>query len=316
MGFHSVRLPTGSYGSSGGPTFDNAVVDTRSGRRYVVAGRDQPLHRYNIANQVKSHEAAAALRQFYIARGGKANAFLFKDMHDFHSNPANPTFTAAPGTADQRLGYGDGSRTAFQLVKTYSSGPTSLVRPIRKPVTTTVRVWVAGVELSSGAFSVNADTGVVTLASAPTMGQEVRASFEFDVPVSFEEDALDASLDSFGTSSLDDVGLVEVLDPDPPSVGEFLMGGATEVVAAQDVSMSTSFRLWVVSTPTAGKSAILPATAQLPPGGPYFYVRNVGPNSLAVKTSGGSTVVTLGANTSAELLLSVDGGGSKTWEAF
>lgn len=316
MGFHRVRLPTGSYGSSGGPTFDNAVVDTRSGRRYVVSGRDQPIHRYNIANQVKSHEAVAAIRAFHTARGGRANGFLHRDMHDCTSNPTNPTFAASPGTADQRLGYGDGSRVLFQLSKTYASGPTALTRVVRKPVVATVRVWVAGVELSSSAFAVNEDTGVATLASAPTLGQEVRASFEFDVPVAFEEDSIDAALDSFGTASVDDIGLVELTDPDSPSVGEFLLGGAVEVAAAQDVQLSTAFRLWVVATPTAGKSALLPDFSALPPGGPYFYVRNVGPNSIALKTSGGSAVATVGSGAAVEVLLSVNASSAKTWEVF
>jgi len=79
-------------------------------------------------------------------------------------------------------------------------------KDIFKPVVDTVRVWVAGTEKTEDThFSVNHKTGLVTFIdpNRPTTGQEIRAWYEYDYPVRFEEDNINEILDTaFARSDL------------------------------------------------------------------------------------------------------------------
>jgi uncharacterized protein (TIGR02217 family) len=142
---------------------------------------------------------------FFEARLGRLYGFRFKDFTDFKS--------CAPGAdvtpLDQAIGTGDGTATAFQLVKTYASGPASWTRTIGKPVDGTVRVAIGGVEQMSG-FGVDAATGLVTFDSAPASGAAIAAGYEFDTPVRFDSDQLSVNLASFAAGEIPGIPLVEV----------------------------------------------------------------------------------------------------------
>jgi uncharacterized protein (TIGR02217 family) len=69
---------------------------------------------------------------------------------------------------------------------------------------------VSGVALAAAAFAVDATTGVVTLTTAPAAGAGVTAGFEFDVPVRFDGDRIDVTLESFNAARVGAVALVEV----------------------------------------------------------------------------------------------------------
>ena len=53
-------------------------------------------------------------------------------------------------------------------------------------------------------------TGVVTFGSAPGAGVAVTAGFEFDVPVRFDSDALDVTLDIERLGSITSIPLLEI----------------------------------------------------------------------------------------------------------
>ncbi|MSU92040.1 TIGR02217 family protein, partial [Rhodobacteraceae bacterium 2CG4] len=107
------------------------------------------------------------------------------------------------------IGTGDGTTTAFQLTKLYASGAQSWTRVITKPVTGTVRIALGGVEQPSG-WTVDTTTGVVTFAAAPGAGVAITAGFEFDVPVRFDTDALDVTLDLERLGSITSIPLLEL----------------------------------------------------------------------------------------------------------
>lgn len=149
-----------------------------------------------MAHGVKTRAQLDALIAFFRARKGRAYGFRFKDWSDFQAT-------------GQALGTGDGSRTAFQLVKTYTSGGVSEARIIRKPVAGSVQVYVNGVLAASG-VTVDTASGLVTFTTAPASGALISADFEFDVPVRFDTDTLSASLDAYGVQSWLDIPLVEI----------------------------------------------------------------------------------------------------------
>ena len=72
-----------------------------------------------------------------------------------------------------------------------------------------MRVALGGAELMSG-WSVDATTGIVTFDSAPGAGAPVTAGFQFDVPVRFDTDQLDVTLDLERLGSITSIPLVEI----------------------------------------------------------------------------------------------------------
>jgi uncharacterized protein (TIGR02217 family) len=196
MAFVEVQFPTDiSYGSAGGPEYATDVVASASGYEQRNINWSEARARYNVAHGVKTKAQLDTLIAFFRARKGRAIGFRFKDWTDYQ--------------ATETLGTGDGVRTQFQLIKTYSSGAVSETRTIRKPVVGTVQVFKNAVLQASG-VSVDTTTGLVTFASAPTAGQVISASFQFDVPVRFDTDKLSSSLDAYGIHSWLDIPLVEV----------------------------------------------------------------------------------------------------------
>jgi uncharacterized protein (TIGR02217 family) len=83
------------------------------------------------------------------------------------------------------------------------------VRSITKPVADSVRVALGGVEQVSGR-SVSTTTGLVTFATPPPRSVAVTAGFEFDVPVRFDSDALEVTLDLERLGSITSIPLVEI----------------------------------------------------------------------------------------------------------
>ncbi len=317
MSFHEVQFPVDvSYGSGGGPQFSTSIVETDSGAEQRVARWNDPRYIFNAAYGVKTPTQLAAVRAFYIARKGPANGFRYKDWQDFHSNPTNGGHDAAAGTRDQLIGTGTGSATTFQLVKKYTSGPTTYTRRITKPVSGTVRVWVNAVELTAGTqFTVDTSTGVVTCTSAPALGHAVEASFQFDVPVRFADDDLLSRLNSFGEGSNENITLMEIVDTNSSNVNEFFYGGATERTFGVSTSITTASRSWIMSATAAGLSVALPDPASIPPGGPVFYVTNAGAQSFILRDHLGASLATLAAGTGVEVILSLTTGASKVWYA-
>jgi uncharacterized protein (TIGR02217 family) len=74
-----------------------------------------------------------------------------------------------------------------------------------------VRVAIDGDELDSGAFSVDAATGMVTFTAAPAEDAIVSVGFLFDTPVRFDVDSLELTLDGFGAGRAVAAPLVEIL---------------------------------------------------------------------------------------------------------
>ena len=207
MSFHEVRLPARlAFGSTGGVERRTEIVTLGSGYERRSTPWAQGRRRYLIGANLRLLDDMAALTGFFEARRGRLYGFRFRDFADFKS--------CAPGAAvtvgDQALGAGDGVRTRFDLIKRYGEGEDALERRVRKPVAGTVRVAVAGVELDAGGFTVDAATGEVTLAAAPPVGAAVTAGFEFDVPVRFDADRIEVTLESFEAGRMAAVPLIEV----------------------------------------------------------------------------------------------------------
>ncbi len=196
MSFTEIRFPENiSYGSTGGPEFSTDIVTTHNGCEQRNVNWSRARARYNIAYGVRSNEQLTELITFFQARKGKAIGFRFKDWSDF-------TVT------NQEIGIGDGKKMTFQLIKTYISGKDKHTRMIKKPVHGTIKIYLDNEETEK--YSVNYSTGEITFTKPPAKGTIITASFEFDVPVRFDTDYLNASIDNYGSNSWSNIPLVEV----------------------------------------------------------------------------------------------------------
>lgn len=140
---------------------------------------------------------------WYVAVASGDYGFRVKDWGDYKS--CSPLDTPSP--TDEIIGTGTGALATFQLAKAYSAGAASYSRTIRKPVTGTVRVAVAGVEKTiTTQWTLDSTTGIVTftVGNIPTAGQAVTAGYEYDVPMRIESDSVSRahSVTCYGTISL------------------------------------------------------------------------------------------------------------------
>ena len=210
IGFHDVRFPLAiGFGSSGGPERRTDIVALASGHEERNQRWADSRRRYNAGTGVRSLRDLHELIAFFEDRRGRLYGFRWRDRADFSSG--SPDAAAQP--SDQAIGIGDGATAAFQLAKTYGADFASYRRDIRKPAAGTVRVAVDGVEKTAGEhFSVHAATGLVTFlpGSIPPAGAEVRAGFQFDVPVRFDTDRLEISLAAFEAGEVPAVPIVEI----------------------------------------------------------------------------------------------------------
>ncbi|WP_306120467.1 MULTISPECIES: DUF2460 domain-containing protein [unclassified Roseitalea] len=206
MAFHEVRFPDNiSRGARGGPERRTQIVELASGDEERNASWANSRRRYDVAYGIRRADDLAAAVAFFEARNGRLHGFRFRDWGDFKS--CLPSQTPLP--TDQVIGTGDGTTTAFQLVKRYASGSQTWVRTITKPVAGTVRIAFDGAE-EVGGWTVDTTTGVVTLATAPEASVAITAGFEFDVPVRFDTDALDVTLDLERLGSITSIPLLEI----------------------------------------------------------------------------------------------------------
>lgn len=217
-GFHEVQFPTNiSKGSAGGPERRTQIVTLNSGYEERNATWAHSRRSYDASMGLRSIDDLHDVLQFWEARGGQLYGFRFKDWTDYRSGKPRSTPTMldmplqpvdASGNWIGTIGQGDGSTKTFQLVKAYTSGSISYVRPIRKPVSGTVLVSVAGV--SSVAWTLDTTTGILTFTAAPGAGVQVKAGFEFDVPVRFSAEKISVSYDAFQAGAIQAIEMIEI----------------------------------------------------------------------------------------------------------
>jgi uncharacterized protein (TIGR02217 family) len=206
MNFHEIRFPTAiAFHSTGGPVRKTEIVTLGSGFEERNAVWANSRRQYNVGYGIKTLDDLHATIAFFEARLARLYGFRLKDFADFKSCAPGATLTAL----DQPLGTGDGTTTVFQLAKTYTSGPSSWTRTIKKPVDGTVVVAVNGAALGSG-VSADPTTGLVTFVTAPAASAVLTAGFEFDVPVRFDTDSLSINLSDFAAGDIPSIPIVEI----------------------------------------------------------------------------------------------------------
>lgn len=196
-----------SLGSSGGPEFNTSIVALNSGHEKRNSNWEFSRLRYNVAFGIRDKADLDDLLVYFNAMGGRRDGFRFKDWHDYKSCISTDTLTKD----DQAFGTGNGSRTQWQLIKTYTKGTISQVRNIVKPVNGTILIANNGsLQTETTHYSIDYTTGIITYVTAPTSGHSLTWGGEFDVPCRFDIDYLDVSLDDLIATSAGNVPVIEI----------------------------------------------------------------------------------------------------------
>ena len=200
--FVETRFPEYiSYNSSGGPGFSTTIFTSASGREQRNINWSQARAQYDVSHAIKSKGDMDEVLAFFYAMMGKAYGFRYKDWADFQ-------------IVNQQIGVGNGTKTQFQLIKTYSdpSNVQTFSRKIKKPVAGSIsQILVGGSPVSGSTWSVDSTTGIITFTTAPPNTQPVMVVYaEFDVPVRFDTDIANIRFDFHNVESWEGIKLVEV----------------------------------------------------------------------------------------------------------
>lgn len=189
--FDEVRLPPNiSAGAQGGPGFNTTVLTLDSGQehRNINWSRERPS--YDISTGIKTVEDARAYQKFFYARRGRAIGFRFKDWSDYRL----PFWEKTPGDLDPIpvLFVTNGTTQTFQIYKVYGDGGgTPFNRKIMKIVAGTTNLFNNATPMVPPAdYVIDLNTGIVTISNVirATTGREISGFLEFDVPVRFDTD--------------------------------------------------------------------------------------------------------------------------------
>lgn len=196
------------------PRWSTSIVVADNGAEQVNRKWAHPLHRFTLPEAVRTMQTFNAIRDHWLVMGGPAQTWPWRDPLDFASiGLAAPNTAPAITSSDQLIGIGDGAKTAFQIIKTYTRGSQSYAREITLPVASTVQILILD-ELdnpfATPSFTVTRPGGIITFATAIPNNYEVRAGYLFDVEVRFESDSsFDGIVRTFGIGGFADITLQE-----------------------------------------------------------------------------------------------------------
>lgn len=183
--------PFVARGASGGPTFATNVVTLASGAEQRNVLWANARGRWNISTGIRTRAQMLEVIAFFHVAKGRAFSFRFKDWNDFQAMDVS-MLEITP--------------TVWQLVKRYNVGGFEHVRTITKPVAGSVTIKIGGVPIVP--TEIDHQSGRITFASAPDTAPT--ASFDFDVPVRFDTDALPVQANAFDQQIVAQIDLVEV----------------------------------------------------------------------------------------------------------
>lgn len=202
--FHEVRLPEDiERGSSGGPRFNTTVMTLASGHEKRNVNWSRSRGRWDVGYGIQYIGDLETVIEFFYARQGRGYGFRFKDWSDYKigevGTPHNFTTTSA--------GIGAGP---YQVYKVYTSGSTTFSRKIIKLVSGTISVYLNGVVVNPADYVTDLNAGTITFDSAPANGQNLGIICEFDVPVRFDTDELNVSMEVFNAGTVPSIPIIEL----------------------------------------------------------------------------------------------------------
>lgn len=163
----------------------NSRVRTDSGRQYANQIWTQTLRQYEIGFVPMRLEGWEAISALHEVTAGGAYGFLLEDPIDHAVTVANGRMELVSGAV-------------YQLQKRYTIASRSEDRRITRPNASTFVPYYDGAEILS--YTLDADTGQITLGAAVADASLLSWSGRFYVPVHFMDDFLDWNLAAPGSA--------------------------------------------------------------------------------------------------------------------
>lgn len=198
--FYEIRFPESiSIKSTTSINFNTNITSSKNGKEKRIINRSESIMVYDIVSGIKSKQDIEKVTKLFRLVKGRAIGFRYKDWLDY-------------SITNQQIDIGNGERIKFQLLKTYTDTNNrniKYIREIKKPVENTVKILLDNTPNKS--FSVDYTNGTITFEEAPTDSTIITASFEFDVPVRFDSDELEISLESLNSGKIKNIRLIEII---------------------------------------------------------------------------------------------------------
>jgi uncharacterized protein (TIGR02217 family) len=198
MTFHNVKLPDWfSLFATGKLVYNTEVVTNFMGYELRNTINNFSIQKYIIKNCLLSSEQFQEFSAFFRGRYGRKFSFRMRDFTDYQTL-----------RAEKLLPIGNGN--SYQLIKTYDDVLNPTRRIITKPIISTIKV--ASNDASIDEFTVDSLTGIITMDQSIENQDSLKAKFEFDVEVRFDNDSYEYSYRSDGAIMLSDIELIEVIN--------------------------------------------------------------------------------------------------------
>lgn len=217
ISFDEVQFPPSiSQGAVGGMRFSTTIIALSSGAEHRNVNWGKSRGKWDVKHGLKTQTQIELLIDFFAARFGRAYGFRFKDWIDYRV----PRWEYVPGDlfGIPIMFTTDGTTQNFQIVKIYGDGTRVYARPITKPVAGTTHVLLNGTEIFEPRWGVDTTTGIITIRDpsiwsvGPTPGppNQLAVACEFDVPVRFDVDEMQATITTTEIYSWDSIPVTEI----------------------------------------------------------------------------------------------------------
>jgi uncharacterized protein (TIGR02217 family) len=210
-------LPGLSWSVSKEPRFATRIQRAVNGRELRVLDQPNPSWSWTLTYEILrdgndtrgiagpggapggNYDELRTLMGFFLQQQGAYRAFLFED-------PSDNSVTGQP------LGIGNASTTRFQLVRTMGTALPGggYAEAITAP-NTVGTIYFDGIRQPPTAYSVDADTGIVTFTTPPPTGRTVTADFTYCFRVRFADDS--AAFEIHGAALVTETGQAPIRLP-------------------------------------------------------------------------------------------------------
>lgn len=212
---HAYIRACEAYGWEGGPEFNTAIAQLRSGREQRNANWAQPRFYFSLPFQnIKERDRYAAIYQMHMNRRGRWGVFLYQ-------HPLAPVYLAE----QEVFAVAEAGQTEFQLGKWSIIEGVSFYHevdalyspePDGSAGEPTITIRVNG--STAGSHTVDRDRGLVTFDSPMAGGEVLDWTGEFSFWVRFDSDRLPFTIDNRSGDDYVLNGQIDLLQMPPPEL--------------------------------------------------------------------------------------------------
>ena len=175
--------------------YNTIINKSKNGSELRISNYDYPLLSYNVINDLKTKRELEEIINFFKLVKGRAYGFKFKDWLDYKA-------------INQNIAIANGEQTEFQLMKTYNINNKIQIRKITKPAN--ISIFINQQNITQN-ININYNNGIITFNTPPEKDAIITATFDFYVPVRFDNDKIEIIMKNEKVGEIKDLKIVELL---------------------------------------------------------------------------------------------------------